>query len=300
MIGLALAVSAFAQTAGTTSPLSGIVTTDGKPLPGVTVTVTSPSLQGTRTATTGEGGGYTFPALPPGNYSVQFSLEGMQTLTKKVTLALASPARADAALRVGGITESITVTASAPAVLETTQVGMNFKAEMISKLPVARDIRQTVLLAPGVSPNGVNRQITINGGPSYDNVFLVNGVVVNENLRGQPHSLFIEDAIQAEIISAVRSATHSTIRVGRQRPTMREQPRASIRPIRSMKPLSADASSRIACGSSARDARRRLPWGRRPCSRNFRSSTPSTRRGTKGSSPARSRRSTTWSAPTST
>jgi len=47
-----------------------------------------------------------------------------------------------------------------------------------------------------VNPNGVNRQITINGGPSYDNVFMVNGVVVNENLRGQPHSLFIEDAIQ--------------------------------------------------------------------------------------------------------
>jgi hypothetical protein len=42
----------------------------------------------------------------------------------------------------------------------------------------------------------VNNQITISGGPSYDNVFLVNGVVVNENLRGQPHSLFIEDAIQ--------------------------------------------------------------------------------------------------------
>ena len=196
MIGLALAVSAFAQTAGTTSPLSGIVTTDGKPLPGVTVTVTSPSLQGTRTAITGEGGGYTFSALPPGNYSVQFSLEGMQTVTKKVTLALATPARADVAMRVGGVTESITVTASAPAVLETTQVGTNFKADMIAKLPVARDIRQTVLLAPGVSPNGVNRQITINGGPSYDNVFLVNGVVVNENLRGQPHGLFIEDAIQ--------------------------------------------------------------------------------------------------------
>ncbi|HEY3053100.1 MAG TPA: hypothetical protein VGK04_06890, partial [Thermoanaerobaculia bacterium] len=45
-------------------------------------------------------------------------------------------------------------------------------------------------------PNGVNRQITISGGPSYDNVFLVNGVVVNENLRGQPQSVFIEDAIQ--------------------------------------------------------------------------------------------------------
>lgn len=191
-----LATATFAQTAGTTSTLMGTVTTEGKPLPGVTVTISSPTMQGTRTAVTGEGGGFTFPSIPPGLYTVQFALEGMQSVSKRVNVALATAARADAEMRVGGVTESITVTASAPAILETTQVGTNFKADTINQLPIARDVRQTVLLAPGVSPNGVNRQITISGGPSYDNVFLVNGVVVNENLRGQPHSLFIEDAIQ--------------------------------------------------------------------------------------------------------
>jgi outer membrane receptor protein involved in Fe transport len=193
---LLLAGSVLAQVAGTTSTITGTVINAGKPLPGVTVSVTSPSLQGTRTVVTGEGGGYTFPALPPGNYTVVMELEGMQKITEKVTLSLSSPSHVDAAMKPSAVTEAITVTASAPAVLETTQVGTNFRQEAISILPVARDIRQTVLLAPGVNPNGVNNQITINGGPSYDNVFLVNGVVVNENLRGQPHSLFIEDAIQ--------------------------------------------------------------------------------------------------------
>src|SRR5947209_11724526 len=108
ILGLALAVSAFAQTAGTTSPLSGIVTTDGKPLPGVTVTVSSPSLQGTRTAVTGEGGGYTFPSLPPGLYVVTFELEGMQKITKKVTLSLATPAHADTDMKVIAVSEAIT------------------------------------------------------------------------------------------------------------------------------------------------------------------------------------------------
>jgi len=193
---LLVASSATAQVAGTTSSLSGIVTTEGKPLSGVTVTASSPALQGTRSAVTREGGGYTLPSLPPGNYTVTFELEGMQRITTRVTLALATPAHADAELKVAGMSEAITVTASAPAVLETTQIGANFKQETIAKLPIARNIRQTVLLAPGVNPNGVNNQITINGGPSYDNVFMVNGVVVNENLRGQPHNLFIEDAIQ--------------------------------------------------------------------------------------------------------
>jgi outer membrane receptor for ferrienterochelin and colicin len=206
---LFIATSALAQVSGTTSQLSGIVTTDGKPIPGVTVTVTSPALQGVRTATTGDAGGYVFPALPPGQYSVSFELEGMQKLTKKTSIALAASNHVDADLKMGGVSEAITITANAPSVLESAQLGSNYKQEMIEKLPVARNVRQTVLLTPGVNPNGVNNQITISGGPSYDNVFLVNGVVVNENLRGQPHNLFIEDAIQeTAVMTAAISAEY--------------------------------------------------------------------------------------------
>ena len=106
LVVLFITGSALAQVAGTTSSLSGMVTTDGKPLPGVTVTVSSPSLQGTRTAVTGEGGGYTFPSLPPGLYVVTFELEGMQKITKKVTLSLATPAHADTDMKVIAVSEA--------------------------------------------------------------------------------------------------------------------------------------------------------------------------------------------------
>ena len=192
------AVSAFAQ--GTSSTLSGTATSDGAPLPGVTVTVSSPALQGTRTAVTGDGGGYTFPSLPPGAYTVTFELAGMSKVTKNVQLTLASTSRADADLKMGGITEAITVTASAPAVLETTDVARNFSQEEIAQLPVRRNIIDTVVLAPGVNQNGARSNISISGAASFDNLFLVNGVTVNENLRGQPHNLFIEDAIQETTI----------------------------------------------------------------------------------------------------
>ncbi len=197
-----IATGAFAQGTGTTSSLSGTVTTGDKPLPGVTVTITSPTLLGTRTAVTGEGGGYNFQSLPPGSYTVTFELEGMQRVVRKVTLSLAQPSVADADLKVSTITEAITVTAAAPAVLETTEVTRNFTQKQISELPVRRNVRDTVLLAPGTNSNGPNNQITISGAPSYDNLFLVNGVVVNENLRGQPHALFIEDAIQETTVIA--------------------------------------------------------------------------------------------------
>ena len=190
---LVFALPALAQTTGS---LSGVVTTEGNPLPGVTVTISSPALQGTRTAVSGDAGGYSFPSIPPGQYTVRFDLSGMAPVERRATVALNQPAKVDADLRVSAVSEAITVTAEAPAVLETTGVTTNFTNDQISKLPIGRNIRDTTLLAPGVSPNGVNRQITINGGPSYDNIFMVNGVVVNENLRGQPHNLFIEDAIQ--------------------------------------------------------------------------------------------------------
>ncbi|HEX8172536.1 MAG TPA: TonB-dependent receptor [Thermoanaerobaculia bacterium] len=194
---LFVAVAAFGQTTGS---MTGAVTSGGAPLPGVLVTINSPSLQGTRTAVTGEGGGFTFPSIPPGNYTVTYELEGMQKVTNHVTVSLASTANADADLKVSGVSEAITVTAAAPAVLETTDVQRNFTGEQIAELPVSRNIRDTVLLAPGVNAGGARNNISISGGASYDNLFLVNGVTVNENLRGQPHDLFIEDAIQETTI----------------------------------------------------------------------------------------------------
>ena len=70
---LLLAVSLFAQT---TALLTGIVTSAGKPMPGVVVTVRSQALQGTRTTTTSDGGAYNFAALPPGQYRVAIGQTG--------------------------------------------------------------------------------------------------------------------------------------------------------------------------------------------------------------------------------
>jgi outer membrane receptor for ferrienterochelin and colicin len=183
---------------GTTASLTGTVTSEAKALSGVTVTVSSPELQGTRTKVTAANGVYNFAGLPPGEYTVTFELQGLQPTTKKVRLLLAETTRADADLSVSKVKEEVKVSgqAVAAAVFETTQIASNLTSKELNKLPVARTIRGAVLVMPGVNPNGVNNQITISGAPSYDNLFLVDGVVVGENLRGQPDNLFIEDAIQ--------------------------------------------------------------------------------------------------------
>ena len=58
-----------------------------------------------------------------------------------------------------------------------------------------------MLLAPSVHATGPGGAYSIAGSMSYENLFLVNGVTVNENLRGQAHDLYIEDAIQETTIA---------------------------------------------------------------------------------------------------
>jgi hypothetical protein len=67
LAALLLLVSTSAAFAQTTASLTGTVTTDNTPLPGVTVTISSPQMQGTRTAVTGDAGGYSFGAIRRAN-----------------------------------------------------------------------------------------------------------------------------------------------------------------------------------------------------------------------------------------
>ena len=189
---LLAATGMFAQ--GTTGALGGTVTQSGALLPGVTVTISSPRLQGTRTSVTNENGAYSFPSIPPGEYNAIFSLSGLQDVTKKVGVSLVETARLDADMKLAAVTEAITVTANATQVMETTAVETNFKKATVNRLPIAQNPTAQSSLAPGVT-SGVNGN-TISGAPSYDNLYLVNGAVTNENIRGQSHALYIEDAIQ--------------------------------------------------------------------------------------------------------
>lgn len=197
---LALALPALGQ-GNPTGKLTGKVTADGEAMPGVTVTVKSPNLQGTRSTLTSGGGTYIFGALPPGTYQVTFELEGMQTQTAEILVAAAQNKRFDTAMTVAEVTETIVVTGDTETFSAAGAAATTYSSSAIEELAVARDLDSTVLLAPGVQNSGPGSDqdrntITIAGSQSYENLFLINGVVVNENLRGQSLDLFIEDAIQ--------------------------------------------------------------------------------------------------------
>jgi outer membrane receptor protein involved in Fe transport len=211
LVLVALILVSFAAFAQTTSSLTGTVTLDNGPVPGATVTITSSALLGSRTDVTDVNGNYNFGALPPGTYTVEVTLEGTQPVRRTVQVPLSGTARADAALSMSAVTDVITITASAPALLETTEKQTNLQQDLINNLPVQRTLQAVTSLAPGVvisnsggsgASGGVSSgSIAIAGAPAYDSVFMVNGAAVNENLRGQTHNLFIEDAIQETTVT---------------------------------------------------------------------------------------------------
>src|SRR5688572_27841715 len=211
---LLASVSAFGQSA-TTGALTGTVTSDGAPLPGATVTATSPQLQGTRTAVSDANGNYNLAALPPGGYTVRVSLEGLQDVTRSARVTVAGTARVDVDLKVSAVTESITVTASAPAVVETTEVQSNFQKRQVDDLPLGRNPNAIANLAPGVTNNGPGNAVQISGAMASDNLIMVNGAVVQDNVRGTTRPLYIEDAIQeTTVLSAGVSAEYGNFTGG--------------------------------------------------------------------------------------
>ena len=199
---LLLAPPGLAQE-GSWATLTGSVTTEGTDLPGVKVSVTSPSLQGTRSTASSVNGDYILPLLPPGQYEVTFELSGFQTHKQSIKLNAAQTSRLDVNMRLSSVAAEATVTASQETISQTQKVSTTYTAETLEKLPVGRTFQAAVLLAPELTGNGPGANattavITISGAQSFENLFLVNGVVVNDNLRGQPLSLFIEDAIQRD------------------------------------------------------------------------------------------------------
>jgi len=205
LLGLAFMLATVA-TAGAqgnpTGTISGrVIDADGLPVPGATVTVSSPALQGLRTAPTSTNGDYIIPFLPAGDYEVTVELQGFRTIKRAVGVKMAETQTLNVTLQVAAVAETVTVTGQSPDVVLSATVASNFKKEQLELLPVGRGLNDAVLLAPGVAGNGPSGNIMMSGALSFESQYLINGVVVNENLRGQALNLFIEDAVQETKVS---------------------------------------------------------------------------------------------------
>ena len=100
---------------GSAGTVSGrIQDQNGAVVVGATVTITNTATNQSYTTTSGNDGRFSSSTLTPGNYSVRLSASGFkQHLIQNVAVSASRPTKANATLEVGGISETVTVRASA-------------------------------------------------------------------------------------------------------------------------------------------------------------------------------------------
>jgi hypothetical protein len=169
--------------------LSGVVRdTSGAVLPGVTVEAASPTLIEKVRTTVSEGSGqYTIVNLRPGTYTVTFTLTGFAPIKREnVQLAGEQVTTLSVELRVGNVSESITVTGETPTVeTQNTTKQQVMTREVISALPTGRNYNNLGQLFAGVNSTRVDSggalgdpmaSLSIHGSRPGDQRVMQNGV----------------------------------------------------------------------------------------------------------------------------
>lgn len=176
--------------------ITGTVTdSTGAVVAGVEVTATNTGTNvPTKTVSNGDGI-YVIPNLFPGQYSVEFKRDGFETVVRPaVTLESTQVARLDAALKVGSVSQTMTVTADAPVLdLERGSVGTNMNGKIVTDLPLsilgggrnAEDF--AVALTPGYSPISNAYGAVINGGQWFTKDFTVDGTSGTSSFQGNTY-----------------------------------------------------------------------------------------------------------------
>ncbi len=192
VLALSSAAAVFGQMIPTGQLVGTVTDTEKAPLPGVNVTISSPSLMLPQMATTtSENGSFRFFSLPSGTYKVVFEMPGFRGVVREGIIVSASrTVSLDIALEQGGIEESITVIGESPTVdLKQTQTGTTFTKDLIAALPLSRDLASIFNSAPGMFAR------TSFGSDARSNNFVVDGVKMQDPVTGDPYQTVPWNAI---------------------------------------------------------------------------------------------------------
>ncbi len=157
VVSLGWAGSAFAQSQAVNGTIEGTVKdAQGGVLPGVTVTLVNVDTGTQRVVVTNTSGLYRAALLPLGKYKLTFELNGFARLEQTdVDLGAGQSLVINETLKVGTLSEAVTVTSETPAVeLGKIDMGRNVNEREVKNLPlVSRNPYNFALLEPGVIGN---------------------------------------------------------------------------------------------------------------------------------------------------
>jgi hypothetical protein len=209
---------AQASLAGVARDSSGAV------LPGVTVEAASSVLiEKVRTALTDGSGQYRLTELPPGTYTVTFTLPGFSTVRREgVNVGGVGVITINADMRIGGLQETITVTGETPIVdVQSARRGTTLPDDVIAALPATRGYNALIFLVPSVT-GGSNqidlmpamRIFTSHGGRGNEGRVQVDGLNIGAAFNGGGVSGYVSDTPNAQEISTTLSGGLGEAEIG--------------------------------------------------------------------------------------
>jgi carboxypeptidase family protein len=197
------ALPALAQQ-GTSEMGGRVVDETGAALPGVTIVITNEESGVYREIITGADGNYFAPQLVPGRYKISAKLTSFKAFERGgLILAVGKTLTINITMTVGGLEETVHVTAESPLVDTTSaKVGGNIGTDELSELPAMnRNYFAAVALLPGVqfSPSNQmgNDTIVASGQTTQNNNVAVDGGYNSDDALGTSSGAQVRTPLEA-------------------------------------------------------------------------------------------------------
>ena len=224
--------AAFAQ-----ASIAGVVKdSSGAVLPGVTVEASSPALiEKVRSVVTDGTGQYKIVDLRPGTYTVAFTLTGFSSFKREgIELTGSFSATVNAEMKVGAVTETITVSGETPIVdVQSATRQQTLGNDVIGAIPGAKIYTAIMALVPGVTASGTNDvggisgplvvTFAVHGGRGNEGRLQVDGIGVGAALNGSGTGYYVTDIGNAQEVTVSTSGGLGESEVGG--PSMNVVPR---------------------------------------------------------------------------
>lgn len=179
--------SVLAQQSGS---ITGRVTdaSDGSAISGVRVEARSSKLPGVRTSDTSENGDYRLPLLPPGTYTLKFTLADDSTRLREVDVLLQQTSTVDLVVDYASEASSLEEVIVTSNALESDagegSISGTINYAVFDALPVGQEYRDLIKLVPGVQYSEDSVRGPSAGGSGQDNAYQFDGVDVSLPLFG--------------------------------------------------------------------------------------------------------------------